>query len=175
MEFDSNLITELTAPNTVPFEPGYDIIGFGSYVPPELLAIGIDSAIIFYTSDWDETAVTPRIKYYAIANNNGVIGIVSVGSLNPSTTPASITGVVQYVGRGNATIQSRMSFFGDTSNDIANIGTLGATGVNQGGSIQLKGSTSTPTAVAGKGTLYVSSTGQLVYRGPTTSTVVAPA
>lgn len=176
MEFLSNIVTEITAPNTVPFQPGNDIIGFGGDIPSELLAVGIDAAIVCYTTDWDETATTPRIKYYAIASNNGVLGIVAVGSANPSTTPASILAAWQFVGRANTTLQALFQLYGDSSlsNPLLTMRTLG-TGSGEGILLDMKASNATPAATAGRGRLYVSSTGQLVYQGPTTSTVIAPA
>ena len=66
MEFDSNVQTEITAPNNVPFEPGNNIIGIGSEVPLELQGI-YPAAIIFYTSNWNPANTRPTVKYMWIA------------------------------------------------------------------------------------------------------------
>lgn len=90
MEFDSNIVTEITAPNTVPFLPGNDIIGIGADIPSELDPYGIAAAIIFYSSSWDPAATTPKVKYYAFFTKNGSIGMAVCYSNNPSTTAADI-------------------------------------------------------------------------------------
>lgn len=90
MEFDSDIVNEITAPNTVPFEPGNDVIGIGSDIPSELDPFGIAAAMIFYSSSWDPAATTPKIKYFAFFTKNGAIGMAVCFSNNPSTTAAEV-------------------------------------------------------------------------------------
>lgn len=103
MEFQDNVITELTAPNNVPFQPGFDIIGFGSEVPPEMEAVGFEAAIIFYTDDWDPAATNPRLKYFyiGVSNSNLVNGFGY--SENPSTTPTATLVNAQSLAINNTT------------------------------------------------------------------------
>lgn len=89
MIFNDQVVTEITAPSNVPFLPGFDVIGFGTEIPPELVAYGLDAAIIFYTSSWDTSVTTPRIKFMFIATHAGELLTGYGYSLNPSTTPTA--------------------------------------------------------------------------------------
>lgn len=73
MQFPVGAITEVTAPNNVPFVPGQNVTGIGAGVPPELIAAGIPNAIIFYSSDWDPNAVVPTAKFKWIAAVGGAL------------------------------------------------------------------------------------------------------
>lgn len=87
MLFGDQVVTEITAPNNVPFQPGFNIVGIGTEIPPELQSLGFNASIIFYTDDWDISAVTPRIKYYFIGITNSQLTVGYGYSNNPSTTP----------------------------------------------------------------------------------------
>jgi hypothetical protein len=89
VKFDDQVITEITAPNNVPFQPGFNIIGIGTEIPAEMQALGFTAAIIFYTSNWDTSATTPRVKYFFLGTQSGFM-ISGIGwSANPSTTPTA--------------------------------------------------------------------------------------
>lgn len=90
MQFNDNVVTEITAPNNVPFEPGFNIIGIGTEIPPELAALGIEAAIIFYSDGWDPTLTVPRIKFFYIATISNTVVFGFAHSDNPSTTPAVV-------------------------------------------------------------------------------------
>jgi hypothetical protein len=89
MIFKDQVVSELTAPNTLPFEPGYDIVGIGTEVPPELIAAGYTASIIFYTSSWSAAATTPRVKFFFLGVKPGIFTTGYGYSLNPSTTPTA--------------------------------------------------------------------------------------
>jgi hypothetical protein len=132
VEFPTPIITEITAPNTVPFQPGQNVIGFGSQVPPELQAAGITAAIVFYNSLWNTVSTTPLIKFHFIASFQGNIQVGHGYSLNPSTTPTATvvthTVFTEFIGSGRvnnllnmynvngATPQTRIIAAGEESN-----------------------------------------------------------
>lgn len=174
MEFDSNIVTEITAPNTVPFLPGNNIVGIGADIPPELSAAGLDAAIVFYSTDWDTSVSTPRIKYWAISSSGGTLTFVVCGSSNPSTTPATLSGGFAMAGRNTTLLNTIFKVVNTTLDEVLNIRPM-ATGSGTGAVIDFHAANATPAAIAGHGQLYVNSTGALVYRGPTTLTTVAPA
>lgn len=98
MQFNDNVVTEIFAPNNVPFQPGFDIIGFGTEVPPEMEALGFEAAIIFYTDNWDTAATTPRVKFFFIGTRNGFL-VNGIGwSPNPSTTPTAVVDLTNLTG-----------------------------------------------------------------------------
>lgn len=111
MQFADQVVTEITAPNNVPFEPGFDIIGFGTEVPDEMSAVGFEAAIIFYTDDWDPAATNPRLKYFFIGVRNGTL-INGYGySENPSTTPTATLVETQNLAINNTTGDGLTDFF----------------------------------------------------------------
>src|SRR5947209_375577 len=92
MQFPQTLITEVTAPNNVPFLPGNNVSGFGSDIPAELVAAGYTNAVVFYSTDWNpaNTAPTTKFRFIATAGASLVIGIGYC--LNPSVSQtATIT------------------------------------------------------------------------------------
>lgn len=98
MQFGPNVVDEIVIPNNVPFAPGNNVIGIGTEIPPELVAVGFDAALVFYFSNWDPTSTTPLVKYAFIAPiSNGTGSAVSIGfgiCNNPSVsqTPVVVTG-----------------------------------------------------------------------------------
>jgi hypothetical protein len=98
MEFPTPIVTELTAPNTVPFQPGQNVIGIGSQIPPELVAAGVTAAIIFYNNTWNTSLTVPTTKFQFIASIGGSI-VSGVGySNNPSTTPTATVAFLNVLG-----------------------------------------------------------------------------
>lgn len=176
MEFDSNIVTEITAPNTVAFVPGNNIIGIGADVPPELTAVGFEAAIIMYSTDWDPLATTPKVKYWGIVSVAGAIQYVYCASVNPSTTPATLQGGFQMGGRTVTLVRPTFAVFDDiVSTAVIQLVTIGTGAGTTGGALDMRASNAAPSTQAGRGKLYVNAAGALVYRGPTTSTTVAPA
>lgn len=86
MQFPVGAITEVTAPNNVPFVPGQNVTGLGSGVPPELLAVGIPNAIIFYSNDWNPANTVPTAKFKWIAAVGGALVIGYGYCQNPSVS-----------------------------------------------------------------------------------------
>ena len=86
MQFPNQIVTEITAPNNVPFLPGNVVTGFGSIIPAELTAAGFVNAIVFYDSDWNPTNTTPTIKFRFIASGFGNIKIGYGYCANPSVS-----------------------------------------------------------------------------------------
>jgi len=77
---------ELTAPSSTPFVPGNNVIGFGTQLPPELIAAGFTSAIVSYSTDWDPTSTVPKVKFRFIAPAGGST-IIGIGwCANPSVS-----------------------------------------------------------------------------------------
>lgn len=86
MQFPNQIVTEVTAPNNVAFQPGNVVTGFGSIIPPELAAAGFVNAIVFYDVDWNPTNTTPTIKFRFIASGMGNIKIGYGYCANPSVS-----------------------------------------------------------------------------------------
>lgn len=86
MQFPNQIVTEITAPNNVPFLPGNVVTGFGSIIPAELTAAGFVNAIVFYDVDWNPANTTPTIKFRFIASGMGNIKIGYGYCANPSVS-----------------------------------------------------------------------------------------
>lgn len=92
MQFPTPVVTEITAPNNVPFAPGNNVAGFGSDIPPELTAAGYVNAIVFYSSTWNPSATVPTIKFRFIATNQ-TTGDLILGygiCTNPSVSQTAV-------------------------------------------------------------------------------------
>lgn len=98
MQFPQQLVTEITAPNTVPFQPGNNVTGIGSSVPPELAAAGFTNAIVVYSSDWNALNTNPTIKFRFIATNGGALTLGVGYCANPSANATAIVLPVVTVG-----------------------------------------------------------------------------
>jgi len=98
MQFGPDAATEIIAPAGVPFEPGNDVIGFGTAVPPLLAAAGIPAAILFYNSGYSPTSTYPSVKYAFIGSFNGTTSGQSIGGIiygmgivtNPSVSQTEV-------------------------------------------------------------------------------------
>ena len=73
MQFSNNNVTEIVVPAGVPFSPGFDVIGIGTELPPELAAyepIGggdpVVAAIVFYSAAYNPNGTTPQVKFFWI-------------------------------------------------------------------------------------------------------------
>lgn len=110
MQFTNNLTTEIIVPSGTPFLPGNNVIGIGIELPPELAAYEpygsgstVEAALIFYSSVWDPTATTPRVKYQWLgvvtdpAANGAFISIGTAVCNNPSVSQvATVFSVVDF-------------------------------------------------------------------------------
>jgi len=93
MQFGPDATTELVIPAGVPFQPGFDVIGIGTALPPELAAYvpipggdPVKAAIVFYSSAYDPTLATPQVKFFWM-------GIGSAGTAGSSLSLG--TGIVK--------------------------------------------------------------------------------
>ncbi len=120
MQFPTQVVLEITVPNNVPFEPGFDVIGIGTQLPPAVIAAGYPAAILFYSSSYDPTLTVPQIKYQFIADKDGTIyfgyGLVANASVSQAET------IVTYEGHGFAGT-SAQSQFNNIQADAASITT----------------------------------------------------
>jgi hypothetical protein len=141
MQFGANIVSEIVIPNNVPFEPGNDVIGVGFEVPPELQAEDINSAILFYNSDWSPTSTLPRVKYaffgQAITDDpNYSVGLVQgfTWQVNPSINSALlvvatvITGMAAPSAPPYTILQSVFGLQNHNGNDIVVFGENDANG-----------------------------------------------
>ncbi len=143
MQFPDQIVTEITAPNNVPFLPGNVVTGFGSQVPDELIAAGYPNAIVFYSNEWNPAATVPTVKFKFIGAGSSTSPIGTGGTnsldigygvvLNPSVSQTALIKVALRTGlqisgsnfisnvemwnANNATSGQFTSFFG--SNDPA--------------------------------------------------------
>lgn len=145
---------EITAPNNVPFLPGNNVTGFGTQIPTELQSAGYVNAIVFYATDWDATAVTPKVKFrfiaataagltvgYGICANPSVSQTATVVPTEIIQTPSTTAGIaiqnttgnqMFLIGQdasGNAYVRVKDSS-GNTRLDIVATGTPGSSNVS---------------------------------------------
>lgn len=100
MGWTNDQATELTAPTDVPFQPGFDVIGMGTQLPPELIAFGIHAAIVIYNAAYSPTMTTPAIKFFYLGTfTSASLGQLQVGMgvcQNPSVSEvADVRGGIQ--------------------------------------------------------------------------------
>lgn len=91
MQFQNNVVSEITVPNNVPFQPGNNVLGIGLELPPEMITAGYQAGMIFYNSLYSPTATEARIIYNFIAcgtiadpNYQSAISLGYVWQANPS-------------------------------------------------------------------------------------------
>lgn len=143
MQFPPNVPSEIVIPSSVPFLPGNDVIGIGFEVPPELAAVGINAAMIFYNSAWSPASTLPRVKYSFIGQAVTPDPDYSVGvitgfgwQVNPSTnTPvivvaALITGMAAPTSSGYTFLETAIGVQNHNANDVFAIGEDGTTSGN---------------------------------------------
>lgn len=148
MQFGPDLTTELIVPANVPFQPGQNVIGIGTDLPPELAAYTpygagstVEAALIFYSSQWDPNATTPRVKYQwlGVVTDPSLKGVfISIGTAfcdNPSVSHvATVISIADFgtqnivAGHPSTTIniQNRLD---DTIISLGEIDTQGAGGI----------------------------------------------
>lgn len=102
MQFPQQLVTEITAPNTIPFQPGNDVTGIGASIPPELAVAGFTNAIVFYNSKthgsgWDPTSTLPKVKFAFIAAIGGEIVCGYGYCVNPSVNQTAVIVITENI------------------------------------------------------------------------------
>lgn len=94
MGWTNDQATEITAPSNVPFQPGNDVIGMGTALPPELITYGVTAALVFYNSAWSPSATTPSVKFMWIGGIAATgFGQISIGMgicQNPSVSQTAV-------------------------------------------------------------------------------------
>lgn len=94
MGWTNEQATEITAPGNVPFQPGFDVMGIGSQLPPELQGSVVRTALVMYNSSWSATATKPTVKFHFLgtaAFSNGTGLVIGMGSCpNPSVSTTAI-------------------------------------------------------------------------------------
>lgn len=147
MGWTNNETTEIVAPTGTPFLPGFDVIGMGTELPPELASYApfgtttIQAAIVFYNSAFDATSTTPSVKFHFIAPASSPAGggLDSIGSLcigmgicnNPSLSTIAVCNGGLLIGAQNATaghMSTLYEFSSHADNDIVEIGEYNAAG-----------------------------------------------
>jgi hypothetical protein len=124
MQFPPNPTTEIIVPSGVPFEPGNDVIGIGTLLPPELAAYTpipgggtVKAAIVFYSSAYNPAGTTPQVKFFwmGIGSDAGVgstlnigVGIVnnaSVSQVAVINSGFSVAPFIGFPGSGHITME----------------------------------------------------------------------
>jgi len=171
MQFGPDALQELIAPAGVPFTEGFDVIGFGTALPPELASyypfgVGgnpIRAAIIFYNSAWDPTSTTPLIKFHFIAPSSDpalkvaalILGMGICNNPSVSTVATCVSGVLVGAQNSFAGHMSTVVGFGNHLDvDVTEIGEYNAAGnggvvtFNSTGGTQTNGVTPTSSSIA---------------------------
>lgn len=118
VQFQQQLVTEITAPNNVPFLPGNNVTGFGSQVPAELVAAGFANAIVFYASDWNPAATTRKVKFRFIAASSVGLVIGYGYALNPSVDQTAFVVKSQVFTISPFTDGNSTKFLNNTSDEV---------------------------------------------------------
>lgn len=94
MGWTNTAATEITAPATVPFLPGFDVMGIGSELPAELQDSVVKTALVMYNSNWSPTNTVPTVKFHFLGTaefTNGTGFVIGMGSCqNPSVNQTAI-------------------------------------------------------------------------------------
>lgn len=90
MGWTNDQTNEIVIPAGTPFLPGNNVIGIGTQLPAELIAYGVQAAIVFYSTDWDPNATVPTIKF----------GWIGIGPNIELLNPVAILGTAISMGLG---------------------------------------------------------------------------
>lgn len=86
--------SSIQVPSSVTAQPGNRVFIVSSTLPSELIAAGYTSAIVWYTTDWDPAATTPKIKYLFLGTYPAAGGGLVLGSCVASNPSVSQTGII---------------------------------------------------------------------------------
>lgn len=84
----------IQVPGNLAAQPGNRVFSVSSSLPAELVSAGYTSAIVWYSTDWNPTATTPKIKYLFLGTYPQPGGGLVLGSCVASNPSVSQTGII---------------------------------------------------------------------------------
>ena len=84
----------IQVPSNLAAQPGNRVFSVSSSLPSELTAAGYTSAIVWYSTDWNPAANTPKIKYLFLGTYPAAGGGLVLGSCVATNPSVSQTGVI---------------------------------------------------------------------------------